>query len=424
MLQFASVLTFVLCLPSYANNTEEHKTRFSASLDGAFGFSTNPYFAPMSDIQGGGSFLFNLKPSIELEGAAAIGRLGAKLKGNAATFLGASQQARFVLSDAEFASNGVLFPNGIASMFFDTTIQTSRHVAKIFVDSLTELKGDLYVGALVRPSGGVITIYADAEAKAQSFFDVNQPTAGKYTDDPSKLFNNSYYARLKLGWEFAPDLEVFVNAKYGTWRCPAVSDVVALNPLFIDVGVSGDITPQVHGTLSVGYANNYIRLVQTKTPLDGASLAFSMLAKLDWHTSKYGHLHLKFARDLEPTPLFLETFTSAFEASYAHQWWDEWNLAVSPYLRLYEYGKPLAADGSGRLAGSHRIDLALGFKEEVSYRMNEWLSLGFEHHGLVRWTNASDFQIFTDAGKLADGSGNFAAWMSSNTFAVFGRLVY
>jgi len=406
-----------LCLPLNAD-----PIAFGADLSSAFGFNTNPYVVLMDDVAGGGSFAFRLKPSFDFQARADFGQFDAKLNGNAATFFGFFQQTRIVLSDASLLLDAQLFPNSPASLLFDTTISTSRHVENLFVDSLTELKADIRLGTRFRPANGAITILAEGEAKNQSFFDIDQPTSGKYTDDPNKLFNDSYYGHVRLGWDLSHEFELFLNAKYGVWHNPSTANVVSLTPLFVDLGVASDISPNIHGTLSAGYANNFIRLVATNTLLGGASLPFSVAAKIDWAISKDSHFQLKLARELDPAPLFLEIYTNTIEAQFRHKFWNRFQVCASPYLRLYEYGKPLAADNSGRLAGNHRNDFVVGLAEEVSYRLTDWLSLGVNHQGTFRWSSAADLQIFTDAGKLASDSGNFVTSMNSNEFLVFAKL--
>lgn len=410
----------LVCLFSWTG----YATKLQAALDSGFAFDTNPYSLRLANIQGFGSFALRALPSLEFEGEGRVARIFVSARADGAFVFGTEQDARVMLTSGEFIAKSELNPSGLVAMLMDGTIATSRQVEMLFLDSLTQVTSGFRFGIQMKPSLGSIRIQLNAEAKTQSYFDVSQPTSGKYAGNPDELSNEGYYGSLQIAWDFQDNKVLFADAKYGLWRGREESKHVAVNPLWINLGFASEITPTVKGRLSAGFANSYIRLLRTGTILDGASAAFSVLGEVDWDLSPEARLSFGLSRELSPTPIFLEHYRNAVVINYDQKWMGRLRTLFAPYFVFYEYGKPLAPDNAGRLAGNHRSDVVLGMKEEVAYFFEDWLGVGISHQGWFRWSNAADMQVFTLNGKLADLDGNFHSYTNGHEVLVFGRLTY
>lgn len=399
---------------------------FHADLKAGFGYSTNPYSVRSEDKEAAGSFAFRIRPSLNLNATGKLAKFSTGADANSALFLGPSQKTRFMLVEGILFGRGEFNQNGTASMFAYGAVATTRNHfgSEIFLGSLTKISSDLQIGVSFRPADGVMTLSADAQAKRATYFDIDQPDQGKFTDDPGKLENDGLYLHGKLAWEFLKGKSAFLDARGGTWLGKDESLGVTVNPVWLRAGVSGLVAPNIKGILSAGYANALIRLIPSNVLLEGSSLAFLLEGDLNWRISEDSHLSLKFMRDLETAPIFLESYRNSLEADFRQKFATKFTFLFSPSFKWYELGKALADDKSARLAGNHRSDIILGMREELTYAVQDWCAVGLSHEGTFRWSNAKDLRAFIPEGKIADSSGSFVSMSTQNDLLLFARVNY
>jgi hypothetical protein len=164
--------------------------------------------------------------------------------------------------------------------------------------------------------------------------------------------------------------------------------------------------------------------LKTNTLLEGASAAFTVSGEVGWIIAHDSSLSFKILRTLNPTSIFLETYRNSIEAKYNKELMRKVEIAFAPFFTFYEYGKPLASDNAGRLAGNHRSDIVLGMREEIVYAFENWLCVGLSHEGKFRWSNAQDLQIFTAMGLIANPTGSFRSFTNQHEVFLFSRLTY
>lgn len=403
---------------------ESNSKRGHADFRSGFGFNTNPHLLKNADVEDSGSFVLDFRPSACFFGGKENFHISGGIATNAGLLFGSSQATRFVLFNSLAKARGLLAFDKFVSLHMDGTIRSNREVKRLFVGSLTELKSDFDFGLKFRPGNGVITLVTQGEVGSETFLDFNQPAVGKYPGNINALDAQKYYFFGKLAWEFKENEELFLNTRFGKWIGAGESQLTTTSPLWINGGVSGLIGPNVRGSISAGYANSGIRLKASDTLLDGASLSFSMLSDLRWKISEGSELFLKLERELSPSSVFLETFTTSLHIDYRQKFLDDFTLVLIPSLQFFEYGKPLAPDNLGRLAGNHRNDVTLQTSEELMYFFRSWLSVGLSHRSNFRWSNASDLYFNTPEGKLADISGNLVSDMAQHEILLFTHLMY
>lgn len=327
------------------------------------------------------------------------------------------------LYDARISAKFETNPEAFVSLSLEGIANTSRHVEKLFLGSLTQVEPRLELAFRFKPKSFPVTIRAQAQVNKELYFDIDQEASAKYLGEPSELSNEAYYAVGKMGWNMSEDTELFVQGKYGIWIGTS-SDFATSQPLALNVGLETKITNGMHASLSAGYANSFLKITSNDTSLDGVSMPFSAQARFNWDIVASARLSLSVARELINLPLFLEAYANSVELSFRQHFAQHWRLVLAPYLRFYEYGKPLAPDHSGRLAGTPRNDILFGLREELAYAFNNWISLGISHEGTFRWTNASDMQISPAGGKLAHNSDSYGTMMNKHEIFLFARLSY
>jgi hypothetical protein len=401
---------------------ESEEKKFRAFLRTAIGYNTNPFSVPNADVEGGGSFVFKMRPAFGFKADGEWARFDLGLAAEGQVVFGAEQDARVMLLNSNAFFKGELLPKSVVAIQVEGMVEETREVEDIFMDSLTQLISTFRAGAKFHL--GPFSLRANGEVKNRTYFDVSQPVRGRFEDDPGAFNDQSYAVWARAAFKVTKNIEIFSDAKYGMWYGRDESEFVWNNPLWVNLGVSGMLAPNVKASLSGGYANAFIRLKSNNELLNGASFPFAASAELNWKINRCSEFYFKADRGLHSRSLFLDVYTSAIQMDYRHAFGEKFTFVFAPYFRVYEYGKPLNANHTALLEGNVRTDLLLGVREEVMYFAKPWLSVGLSHRGKYRWTNAADFQIADEAGQVADATGASPNAFTQNEFLLTGSLFY
>ncbi len=413
-------------LPSYAKGTghgigfsEDAKARVHLGLDMGIGFNTNPYSLSAQEQQklttsrGQPDLIVKLRPAFLLN---APGRMMALEVGVGAdtgalpdVTGGFGSNWNWMLFNGRARGQMEINKDGAVSFFIGDLLTGSKKPAELFVSNLFNIHNDVGAGVRIKPAGSTVNVQLDG-TYGFDYWPGKDFIVASANPEGLTLDSENVYGHLRVDWHFTPKGSFFVDAKGGRYTL-LQEPTTRSYPLWTAIGVNGELTKRLSGSISAGYANPFTVVVATNQLLDPGISGLTGQASLSWNFAQDASFSVGYMRNIAPSPTFLNVATNSAYASYVQQFGKKITLSIAPMVNHLYFGLPL--DGNVLRSGSHRQDIGLDMRAEVIYYVRNWFGIGFSNQTNLRWTNAAVADIASPAGQV-DGEKGYDILFTRN----------
>ncbi|MES2504699.1 MAG: hypothetical protein V4534_07470 [Myxococcota bacterium] len=423
---FASLALFV-GFTSSLHAAEDSFSKLKLNAEVGLGYSTNPYSLTKFQIadRAVADMFARVRPEIQISAHGRKLQIGLDAYSDMGLMFGLNANPGFLIFQGNAKGTSVYNQGGVVSFFTNGGLTASRNLGELFVGNLTNLTGKGVLGTTYRPGAGKLGITLQGEYLVQGYPGLIYE---KTSSVPRSLNNQSYYLSSRLAWQFLPKTAAFADIRYGYFESVDSNDeLITLNPLWAGAGVTGRITNKLVTTLSAQYSRIFMKDFAQGLP----DTSFPMGAKLtlDWNYDTNATINFALARDMAPTPIFLDQFSNSLKIKWKQSFNGRWILGLDGQVGFLEYGKPYTTFSVTKFRiredYKNRRDLFTGVALHFSYSFSDWLAAGISADAFWRWTNANVSQILTPAGWVAADDGSQLNDLFTRYEAnVFVRLTY
>lgn len=406
---------------------EDSQSRFHLALDTGLGWNTNPYSYAIGQAELVGYYgdlVLKIKPTLSLMAGGKKLSLQMGIDGTSGALLGVGPktQSNFLVFTGHAGGRGEFNKEGAVSLFAQGNLSTSRQLTQLFLGSMTNLGGDISAGTTIRPGTGPVALTVDGQFQIQNFINLETTTdTGPTAIVPSNLDNYAMYGHGRLSWDATSKINLFVDAKYGSWMNESVTKQgLSINPLWVSGGFRFPIGNHITTTVSAGYAD--ARIQNAGVAVAAGSVPVGVQVDAAWALTSTTNLQLGLGRSLSPTPLFLDTYSNALNIRFDQRFAQKFVFVLTPSVSYMQFGKPWN-DGNTPAASIRtdpkkygKEDLAVDLQGQLTYYIRDWFGIGVSGLGNWRWTNIAIADATTSKGQYVSAAGMLPTNMLYNRY--------
>lgn len=372
--------------------SEDGRARLHLTLDAGTGFDTNPYSVPLEANLFAGDFAARLRPAANIEYPGSSLDLKSNFFIDYGFFPGLINPVsqNFLLYNTGADANLLIDKDNqlswaVGGQFRWVSDPGQATLGSIFNRVNTQVAG----GVQYRPNNGTIKLRANYIFNFEKWLDFLPNTVG----GDFSLDNMQHTLQLRGDWRFFPKTGLFVDAKAALHVYPFSPINPTSFPVWVNLGVMGQITPKLTGLASIGYANPLTFDDQRfGAPQIETADFFGLVGQVEaqWVAGPTTRLAGGFQRNVNPAALYQYMTDNRFYIRFNQGIGAKFIFKASATYDLIQFGlEQPNADGQNftdRVAGD-RFDARLDANVDLTYYMNDWFSVGLSNN--LTWLNSN-----------------------------------